>query len=106
MHNLLYPEPIKPKKNILEKDVENYLVKRVKEIGGCAYKFNSASRRAVPDRLVLVPGKKAIFVELKAPGKTASNAQTREHWKLFNLGYGTLVIDSFEGVDKFVEEMK
>lgn len=38
-----------------EKDVEQYLCKRVKEMGGKAYKFVSPGNAGVPDRLVVVP---------------------------------------------------
>lgn len=39
----------------IEKDVEQYLCKRVKEMGGKAYKFVSPGNAGVPDRLVVVP---------------------------------------------------
>jgi hypothetical protein len=44
---------------VLEKQIEAYLVKRVKEAGGIAYKFTSPQRRSVPDRLVLLDIAKA-----------------------------------------------
>ena len=40
---------------MLEKTIEAYFVKRIKEIGGVAEKFTSPNKRAVPDRLVLLP---------------------------------------------------
>lgn len=53
---------------MLEKEIEAHLVRRVKEAGGIAYKFTSPQRRSVPDRLVLMPGGRALFVECKRPG--------------------------------------
>lgn len=44
---------------MLEKKVEEHLCKRVKELGGIAYKFTSPQRRSVPDRLVLLDVAKA-----------------------------------------------
>jgi len=41
---------------MLEKDIERALVQRVKELGGMAEKFVSPTRRAVPDRIVTLPG--------------------------------------------------
>ena len=93
---------------MLERDVEKHLVKRVKAAGGIAYKFTSPGRRSVPDRLVLMPpdllddSQRAIFVELKAPGKTATPAQLREHGRLRDLGFRVEVIDTKEGVDAFM----
>lgn len=79
---------------MLERDVEQHLVTRIKELGGVAYKFTSPARRSVPDRLVLLPDGKAIFVELKAPGKHPTELQKREHDRLRALGFRVLVLDS------------
>jgi hypothetical protein len=38
---------------VLERPIEEHLVKRIKAKGGIAYKFTSPQRRSVPDRLVL-----------------------------------------------------
>ena len=54
---------------MLEKTIEAYFVKRIKEIGGVAEKFTSPNKRAVPDRLVLLPSGVALFVELKEIGR-------------------------------------
>lgn len=40
-----------------------------KKMGGWAVKFSSPGLDGMPDRLVLFPGGKLGFVELKAPGK-------------------------------------
>lgn len=86
-----------------ESVIEAYLVKRVKEAGGTAYKFTSPQRRSVPDRLVLMPGGRAAFVECKATGEKPTEAQAREHARLWSLGFPVLVIDSKPAVDTFVE---
>lgn len=49
--------------------IEKALVKEAKSRGGMAVKFVSPGFDGVPDRLVLLPGGKCAFVELKAPGK-------------------------------------
>lgn len=84
---------------MLEKDIESYLVKRVRANGGEAYKFSSPARRGVPDRIVILPTGRVVFVELKAPGKTATKLQEKEHARLSNLGQEVLVIDSKEACD-------
>lgn len=56
-----------------EKDIEQYLVKQVKNNGGKAYKWVSPGNDGVPDRIVIFP-RTIIFVELKAPGKKADIA--------------------------------
>ena len=52
-----------------ENEIERRLAVSVKEMGGMAVKFVSPGLDGVPDRIVLLPGGKAAFVELKAPGK-------------------------------------
>ncbi|MFJ1257873.1 VRR-NUC domain-containing protein [Cupriavidus sp. CuC1] len=87
---------------MLESKIETHLVKRVKDVGGTAYKFTSPQRRAVPDRLVLLPGGRATFVECKATGQKPTEAQAREHTRLGALGFPVLVIDSLEAVEAFI----
>lgn len=54
-----------------EKQVETKLVTETKSMGGLAPKFISPGLDGVPDRLVLLPGGKIAFIELKAQGKNA-----------------------------------
>lgn len=89
-----------------EKDVEAYLVRRVKELGGVAYKFVSPGHAGVPDRLICLPGGLAWFVELKAPGKKPRPLQEVELRKLRDLGFRADVIDCREGVDRLTAEMR
>jgi hypothetical protein len=85
---------------IRESTVENNLVKKVKAAGGTAYKFTSPGRKAVPDRLVLLPGGRVVFVECKAPGELPRADQMREHNRLRALGFKVVVLDSkdLEGI--------
>ena len=48
-----------------ERDVEKILVGEVKRLGGRAYKWVSPGNDGVPDRIVIFPGRKPVFVELK-----------------------------------------
>jgi hypothetical protein len=88
-----------------ENIIEGYLRDKVKTVGGKAYKFVSPGNSGVPDRLVLLPGGKSIFVELKAPGKEPTAKQLLQHKKLRALGFIVLIIDSKEKVDKFIKNL-
>lgn len=88
---------------MLEKEIESYLVRRVAAAGGTAYKFSSPARRGVPDRIVVMPGGRVVFVELKAPGKRATTLQEREHERLRALGQDVHVIDSKEACDALLQ---
>ena len=59
----------------MEKQVETYLVKRVKALGGMAYKFTSPAHRGVSDRIVCLPDGQTWFVELKTEGGRLSALQ-------------------------------
>lgn len=90
--NALYP-------NALEKTVEGYLVKRVKEAGGLAPKWVSPGMSGVPDRIVFLPGGRIIFVEVKAPGKKLRPLQLHVQGQLEALGVDFRVVDSKETVN-------
>ena len=90
----------------MEKHIEAYLVKRVKAMGGIAYKFVSPGRRGVPDRIVVMPNGVTVYVELKAPGEKPEPHQEREHQRLRDRGHKVYVIDSLEGVKQLLEELK
>lgn len=77
----------------LEKEIEAKLVKAVKDRGGLCLKWVCPGWAGVPDRIVLLPGGRAMFVELKRPkgGKLSS----RQKWwrkKLMDLGFSAWVI--------------
>jgi len=87
-----------------ERDIEKYLREQVRAAGGRAYKFVSPGNAGVPDRLVLFPGGKAAFAELKAPGKKPTALQQAQAEKIRALGFQVAVIDSKQGVDEFVRQ--
>ena len=83
---------------MLEKEIEKYLREQVKLRGGVAFKFISPGNVGVPDRLVLFPNGKIIFIELKATGKKTSKIQDIQIKRIRDLGFDVYVIDSKEGV--------
>ena len=54
-----------------EKIIEEKLTKTVKQNGGVCWKFTSPGMAGVPDRIVLMPGGRIAFVEVKAPGESS-----------------------------------
>lgn len=84
----------------LEKDIEAYLVRQAKRLGALAYKFTAPGRRSVPDRLVLLPGGRACFIEVKRPGGKPTARQLAEHAKIRALGHRVHVADTREAVDE------
>lgn len=89
---------------VRERGIEQYLRERVRAAGGRAYKFVSPGNAGVPDRLVLFPGGRAAFVELKAPGKKPTLLQQAQGEKIRKLGFPVVVIDTKQGVDEFIRK--
>jgi hypothetical protein len=89
---------------MLEKTIEQALVRKVRSLGGLCEKFTSPAKRSVPDRLVSLPGGRVIWVELKAPGKKPTENQLRDHEKRRALGCDVRVIDTLGDVSMFPEE--
>jgi len=86
-----------------ERKIEEYLRDTVKAAGGRAYKFTSPGNDGVPDRLVLLPGGRVVFVELKAPGKKPTALQELQINRIRILGFDVRVIDNKADVDKLVK---
>lgn len=86
-----------------EKEIENYLVRKIKNKKGIAYKFTSPGNSGVPDRICMLPNGKIFFVELKSPGKKPRALQVNLIRKITNLGQRVYVVDSKEMVDRVLE---
>ena len=87
----------------MEKHIEAHLVKKVKEIGGVAYKFVSPANRGVADRLVVLPGGGVIFVEVKSATGKLSPLQEQFAKDMQRLGQNYIVLNSREAVNAFIE---
>lgn len=87
---------------MLEKELEAYLTKRVKELGGRSYKWVSPGNDGVPDRIIVLPKGKTLFVELKQPGKKPTPLQAKVMQQLRDLGSAVTWTDSKEGVDEIL----
>lgn len=84
----------------LEKDIERKLVDMVKRHGGLCLKWVCPGRAGVPDRIVLLPEGRIIFVELKRP--QGSRLDPLQRWwakKLTEFGFDHYFIYSTDMVN-------
>lgn len=88
-----------------EKVIERKLVELVKKAGGLCIKLLTSQYIGLPDRLCLFPGGRLAFVELKSTGQKPRKIQIFVHNKLRSLGFRVEIIDTVEGVNKFVEDI-
>ena len=89
-----------------EKTIEAKLVQAVRTKGGLAPKFTSPGFDGVPDRLVLLPGGRIAFIELKASGKTLRPLQARRKKQLEALGFSVYCIDKQEQIGGILGEIQ
>ena len=90
---------------MVEKEIEYKFSKEVKKLGGIALKLVCPGFDGVPDRLVLMPGGRLCFVEVKAPGKVPRPLQVARHRMLRKLGFLVFVLDDPAQIDGVIEEV-
>ena len=86
---------------MLEKDIEQRLRRKAKAAGCRCLKFVCPGYTGVPDRIILIPGGRVVFVELKAPGKKERPRQTVVQNMLRRMGFTVYsTVDSAEKADQ------
>ena len=86
-----------------EREVEAYLVRRVKAAGGDTRKVKWIGRVGAPDRLVLISGWHYL-VEVKKPkGGILESHQVREHKRLRDAGFRVYCAWDKEQVDYMLQ---
>ena len=89
-----------------EREIERKLVEAVRKTGGLALKFVSPGWSGAPDRIVLLPGGKAGFVEVKAPGKKPRPLQARRKKQLEQMGFKVFVLDGTDQIGGIIDEIR
>jgi hypothetical protein len=87
-----------------ESAIEKRFVKEVEKRGGKAPKWVSPGNRGVPDRLVILPDGRTVYVEMKAPGKKLQPLQEKWARMLREMGHKVWKIDCLEDIEDFVME--
>ena len=89
-----------------EKKIEQKFVKAVRARGGICPKFVSPGTNGMPDRMVLLPGGRIGFVEVKAPGKVPRPLQVARHRLLTRLGFRVFTLDAPEQIGGILDEIR
>lgn len=87
-----------------EKKIEKILTSEVKKMGGRAYKWVSPGNDGVPDRIVIFPNQRPVFVELKSEAGHLSSLQCVQIDRLRKLGQYVEVVKGIEGLEKFFRD--
>lgn len=88
-----------------ERYVEKKLVDGIAGLGGRCLKWVSPGTRGVPDRIVLLPGGRVLFVEVKRDGGSPSKLQKYWHRKLKNLGMDARFVEGVREVEELLDEL-
>jgi hypothetical protein len=90
-----------------EASIEGYLRARVSDVGGLCVKLNPAGLVGIPDRLVVLPGGRVAFVEVKKPrGGVVGKAQFIWRDRLLGLGVMHRFAFTREDVDELMEVLR
>lgn len=89
-----------------EKTLEKKLRETVKKLKGLALKIYCLSFTGLPDRIVLMPGGRIWFVEMKSEGKVPSPRQLAVIGLLQRMGFSVWVIDTDELLQNFLKEIQ
>lgn len=88
-----------------ESQIEKRLVAAVHKRHGLCPKWVSPGLDGVPDRIILLPGKRIAFAELKALGKTPRTQQLYRKTQLEQLGFRVYIIDNTEQIGGVLDEI-
>jgi len=83
---------------MVEADLERYLSQEARRTGHLVLKLRLMGETGWPDRLVVLPGRRVLWIELKTPSGKLSKRQVYVHDKLLNLGHRVLVLRSKEEI--------
>lgn len=91
--------------SLMERDIERKLVAAAKKADGMALKFVSPGWDGVPDRIILFPGGRMAFVEVKRPGGRLRPLQEKRKEQIEALGFKVYVLDGIEQIGGILDEI-
>ncbi|MGM9540137.1 VRR-NUC domain-containing protein [Anaerovibrio sp.] len=91
---------------MLEKQIEQKLIKGVKNLGGMCLKFVSPGTAGVPDRIVLTKTGRVIFVELKTDTGSLTKLQKYVIGRMKSRNADVRVLKGLDEVKNFLSELE
>ena len=95
---------LKKKEQVTEADIETKFVKYATSRNCKAYKLVLRYGRGWPDRTVLCPGGRILFIEFKREGKKLNPTQKPVRLALIKLGFKYHVCDEVGQAEKILDE--
>lgn len=88
-----------------ESQIEAKLVRMVRDRGGLCYKFVSPGNPGVPDRIVITPDGRSVYVELKTEVGRLAAIQEWQQREMKKRYLDVRVLKGLPEVKAFVEEV-
>ena len=88
-----------------ESNIESRFVQMVRARGGLCYKFVSPGNPGVPDRIVITPAGRTVYVELKTDVGRLAAIQKWQHAEMRKRGADVRTLKGLDQVKAFVEEV-
>lgn len=90
---------------MLEKEIERRMGDMLKRRGCMYLKFESPGAPGVPDRIVITPGGRIVFVELKTQVGRLSKIQEWQIERMRQVGADVRTVKGWDAAKAFVEEV-
>ena len=90
----------------MERDVESYLKRQLSGLGCLFLKWVCPGNDGVPDRIVIMPGGRICFVEVKTQTGHMTELQCFWQKKLRSIGCGAVTVYGMKGAKEFIEVVK
>ena len=85
--------------------MERYLCRKVEELGLQVYKFVPDWDPGMPDRVILLPGQRCLWVETKTIGGRLSELQKYRHAALRKAGHDVVVVWTKAQADELIDKL-
>lgn len=95
---------LKKNKEIKEVDIESKFCTHAKKVGCIALKLIMLNKRGFPDRTVLCPEGRVIFIEFKRKGKKLNGTQVPIKDLLMKLGFEYHVCDEIGQAEAILDD--
>lgn len=89
-----------------ERAIEAAMRKKISALGGLCLKWVSPGCDGVPDRIVILPGGRIVFVELKTDGGRLRRIQEYQHKLLEKLGCEVTTVYGEEDMRRFCDGLQ
>ena len=90
---------------MLEKEIEKKLSDGIRKLGGRSYKWVSPGNNGVPDRIIILPGGRILFCELKTTTGSLSKLQKMQTRILKTLGCDVRVLYGPDDVQHLLDQL-